>query len=227
MKTVAVILARGNSKGMPGKNLIQLNKRPMLTYTIEAAVMADGIDETWVSTDSKRIAAVAEEWGAKVLMRPDEYSTDEATSESALLHFAENVEFDQMVFIQPTSPLLTSQHIECGLRMMSVGMYHSVFSASMEHWLPRWERDSGVWDQAYPSGWDYDARPRRQDVKPRWIENGAFYITTKKSLLESGRRYSGVIGIYQMPTSESFQVDDYEDLKIVEALMARRHAWTN
>jgi CMP-N,N'-diacetyllegionaminic acid synthase len=219
--SIAVLLARGGSKEIPKKNIIDIAGRPMISYGIEAAIMA-GI-ETWVSTDSKEIADISKSWGAKVIMRPPELATDKSSSEEALLHFAENFDFNKLIFIQPTSPLIKSKHILDALKMMK--NYDSVFSAYKEHWVPRWiTYDS---KRYYPNRWSINNRPMRQDVGGNihgdiYVENGAFYITRKDYLLYNKMRYSGKIGLYEMKFSESFQVDSYDDLRIIESIMNNR-----
>ena len=210
MKTVGLILARGGSKGIPNKNIQMLSGMPMISYSINAAKYSN-IDEVWVSTDSPHIRSVAKSYGANVLDRPDELASDTSPSEDSLLHFAENVDFDRLVFIQPTSPLIRPKYIDAGLEMM--GKYDSVFSAYKEHWLPRWDMS------VCPLNFELHKRPRRQDKKDVYVENGAFYITTKKGLLKSKTRVSGNIGVVEMPIGESFQVDDWDDFKLVSKLV--------
>ncbi len=210
MKIVSVITARGGSKGIPKKNIMEINGAPLIWYTINAS-QESKVQETWVSTDSKEIADQAKKYGANTLSRPKELADDIIMPDAALLHFAENVDFDILVFIQPTSPLLNQHYINKGLEMMN--KYDSVFSAYKEHWLPRWSTN------AKPIDWNPNARPRRQDVDERFVENGAFYITTKKQLLESKLRYSGNIGIVEMPLQKSFQLDSYDDLRVLEKLL--------
>ncbi len=89
----------------------------------------------------------------------------------------------------------------------------SIFSVYKEHWIPRWTVEEK------PHNWDINNRPMRQDVPERYVENGAFYITTKKSLLKSKLRYSGNIGVYKMPMLRSFQIDTLEDLNLIEKLL--------
>ena len=212
MKIVSIILARGGSKGIPDKNIIDLNGKPLIYYTINAS-MKSNISETWVSTDSKKISIIAENYGAKIIDRPKEFATDTSSSEEALQHFSEQVEFDIMIFIQPTSPLLISADINQGLNLMITGEYDSIFSVCKEHWLPKWNLD------IKPINWSPNERPRRQDMKEQYIENGAFYITTKEQFLKSGIRYGGKRGIVKMPFDRSFQVDTYEDLEIIKKLL--------
>ena len=211
MKVISVIPARGGSKGIPLKNIVSLNGKPLISYTIEASKQSN-VDETWVSTDSSKIASVALEYGAKVIERPEDISTDTSQSEESLLHAARDSEFDVMVFIQPTSPLIESADIDAGLEMMDE--YDSVFSVTKEHWIPRWTMD------VKPFEWEINNRPMRQDKPETYIENGAFYITKRKNLLESKLRYSGKIGVVEMPLSRSFQIDVRDDLRLVETILA-------
>jgi len=210
MKTVSLILARGGSKEVPQKNIQLLSGEPLISYTINAAKWS-GVDEVWVSTDSSIIKGLSIQLGAKVIDRPSEFAKDDSPSEEALLHFAENVDFDRLVFIQPTSPLITPQHIDNGLEKME--KFDSVFSVYKEHWLPRWSLDLN------PLNFDNNNRPRRQDRKGVYVENGAFYITTKELLLENKVRVSGNLGVVEMPYYESFQVDTWEDFNFMGRLL--------
>jgi N-acylneuraminate cytidylyltransferase len=214
MKIVSVILARGGSKGIPKKNIINLKGKPLISYVITESLKSN-THETWVCTDSDEISNVSLKYGAKILLRPDELSTDTSKSEDSLIFFANNVEFDYLVFIQPTSPLLTYNFINEGLDMVTNNKFDSVFSAYKEHWIPRWSKSNII----TPNDWDIYNRPRRQDVDEKLVENGAFYITSKKSLLENKIRYSGNIGVVEMPFSKSIQIDTYDDLKMVERLL--------
>ena len=210
MKILSVILARGGSKGIPSKNIVDLNGKPLISYTIEASLQSN-VDETWVSTDSSEIASVSSTYGASVIDRPSEISTDTSQSEEALLHAAHDSEFDVVVFIQPTSPLIKSEDINKGLKMMD--KYDSVFSVTKEHWIPRWTMD------VKPFEWEINNRPMRQDKPETYIENGAFYITKRKNLLESKLRYSGKIGVVEMPLSRSFQIDTLDDLNLINTII--------
>ena len=214
MKIVSIILARGGSKGIPNKNIISLNGKPLISYVIKVSKKSK-INETWVSTDSEEIKKVAKSYGAKVIDRPKTISEDFSKSEEALKHFSENVNFDILVFIQPTSPLLKESDVNKGIAMITNknNNYDSVFSAYKEHWLPRWSKD------IKPINWNIKSRPMRQEIEEEYVENGAFYITTKEQLLNSKIRYSGNIGIVKMPNYRSFQVDTLEDLKLIGKLV--------
>ena len=210
MKIISVIPARGGSKGIPLKNLVDIKGKPLIYYSIQSSLKSN-VDETWVSTDSVRISNIAGGLGARVQMRPDEIATDTSPSEETLLHFTENNDFDIMVFIQATSPLIKSTDINKGLEMMDE--YDSVFSVYREHWIPRWSLK-------VESEWDIYNRPMRQQVEEHYVANGAFYITTRKRLLDSKLRYSGRIGAVEMPLERSFQVDTYDDLSLIKKLIS-------
>ena len=220
LKIFSVILARGGSKGIPHKNIINLGGSPLLSYSINAALNSC-CDETWVSTDCSSIKSVAQTHGAKVLDRPEELATDTATSESALMHFCEKVECDYIVFIQPTSPLLISEDINKGIDRLRKHNFDSIFSAYEEHWAGRWKynpRDEypGILS---PHNYLLNKRPRRQDLPYKtYIENGAFYINSINSM-KRGHRLSGHIGIYEMPFYRSFQIDTPEDLSFMETII--------
>ena len=130
-----IILARGGSKGIPQKNIINLNGKPLIAYTIESAKKSRA-NNIYVSTNCNNIKNIAIQYGAKVISRPENMSEDSSKSEEALIHFSHNQNFDILVFIQPTSPLLLPEDINAGLDMISI--YDSVFSAYKEHWVPRW-----------------------------------------------------------------------------------------
>lgn len=209
---VSLTPARGGSKGMKRKNLYPVNGKPLLYYVL-TALENSGVDERWVSTDDTEIAAVAESYGARVIRRPAEMALDTSPSEEALLHFADHVNFDFLIFAQNTSPFLLPRDIAEGLRMMRSGRYDSVFTATKEHWLPRWNTD------ATPHEWDPFQRPRRQDMPERFVENGMFYITSRAELLTFRCRYSGRRGIVEIPLMRSFQIDTYDEIEMIECLM--------
>jgi len=212
LKIVSLTLARGGSKGVPRKNIYPLNGKPLISYVLEAAKQSK-IDDRWVSTEDFEISKVAMSYGAQVIKRPAELAQDTSKCEHALMQFAENVDFDLLVYIQTTSPMVRAEDINKGISLMQTGYYDSVFSVCKEHWVPRWTLD------VKPIDWHTAHRPRRQTVEPKYVENGAFYITTKKSLLDSGLRYSGKIGVVEMPFSRSMQVDTLDELQMIEKLL--------
>ncbi len=209
----SVILARGNSKGIHKKNLIDLNGKPLIYYVITESLKSN-TQETYVSTDNEEIKEISLKYGAKVIDRPKELSLDTSSSEEALLHFSENIDFNILVFIQPTSPLIKYEYINKGIEMVKNGGYDSVFSCLKQHWIPEWSLD------LKPLNFNLnDKYPRRQEKEEKLIDIGMFYVIKRETLLENKFRLGGKIGYVELPLSESFQVDDMEDLKLIEKLM--------
>jgi len=211
MKIVSITLARGGSQEVPRKNIKLLNEKPLIYYVLNSIENA-GISERWVSTDDQEIANIANSFGANILMRPPEMALNTSKSEEALKHFSDNVDFDIMVFVQTTSPMIQPCYINQGIEMMKSG-YDSVFTAYKEHWSPRWTLE------VEPINWETHNRPMRQEVRENYVENGSFYMTTKEAFVKTGLRYSGKIGVVEMPFSESFQIDSYDDFDLIESLM--------
>lgn len=206
-KIVSIIPARGESKGIPRKNLVQVRGRPLIYYTLKAS-LGSGVDETWVSSEDDEILSISKGLGAKTLRRPKELSTDTASSDAVLLHFAEHVYFDILVFLQATSPFTTSEDINKGIEMLSD--YDSVISVS--------KLTQFVWTDGEPN-YDINNRKRRQESKNTFLETGAFFVTTRSNLLEHRNRIGGKIGFCIVPKIRSYDIDSYEDLEIVERLM--------
>ena len=211
MKVVTVITARGGSKGIPLKNIIDVNGQPLIHYSINASLRSD-VDETFVCTDHNKIRTVSIEQGAKVEMRPYSLCDDIIMPDPTLVYFAEKQEFDVLVFLQPTSPLIKPEYINAGIAHIKSGK-DSAFTVTEEHWIPRWSED------VKPVDWDIENRPRRQDKPKSFIENGMMYITTREQLLKSGLRYGGNIGFVHVPLYDSFQIDTLEDLELIRKLL--------
>ena len=207
MKIVSLIPARKGSKGIKNKNLIDLCGKPLIQYSIEASINSL-VEETWVSSDSDEILEISKNLGAKTIKRPKELSEDNSTSESALLHFAKNTDFDILVFIQCTAPFVKSNDINQGIEKMR--SFDSVVSVT--------ETTQLFWDSNGPL-YDINNRLRRQNSIKRYLETGSFFITTKKKLMEFNNRLSGNIGFVEIPKFRSFDIDDYNDLRLVKAII--------
>ncbi len=207
---VSIIPARGGSKGIPRKNLVDIHGKPLLYYAVKASLQSK-VEETWVSSDDDEILDIARHFGANVLKRPAELAADAASSESVLFHFAEHVEFDRLVFIQATSPLTLPEDINRGIDLLEE--YDSVLSVTR---LPHF-----LWINGKPL-YDVSHRKMRQDVpKPQFYrETGAFFITTRDNLFTFRNRIGGNIGFCEIPQSRSFDVDTLEELEIVRKLLA-------
>ena len=216
MKVVSITLSRGGSKGVPRKNIADICGKPLVQYVLEAADASKYITERYVSTEDAEIKQVVEKIGAKVIDRPKDLATDSAKCEDALIHFAEQVDFDIVCFIQTTSPLVLSSDLDKGIEMVASGKYDSVFTTTVETWIPKW---IAAGDIVKPVNWTPQKRPRRQQMPELLIENGAFYITKKEHLIKSRLRYSGKIGSVEMPLKRSFQIDTPDELELIRSII--------
>lgn len=223
MNTVAIILARGGSKGIPGKNIIDFCGKPLMAWTIEQLQSVHRIDSIWLSSDSEEILATGSKYDVEVIRRPEEIAGDEATSESAWLHALDVIEsrrgqtVDTIVAPQVTSPLRESVDIERGIEDFTRGRYDSLFSCCPAEDLFFWKKSAdGKLDSV---NYNYKNRTRRQDTPEQYIENGSFYIFKPEILRSDQNRLGGVIGMTEMAFWKSFEIDSMEDLKICEALM--------
>ena len=212
MNIVTIIPARGGSKGIVKKNIIEIKGKPLLYYTVNASLNSN-VNSTFVCTDDNEIRDEAMKLGSKVLMRPSYLADDVIMPDPTLLYFASVVEFDVLVFIQPTSPLIKKEFINEGIEMIKSGKYDSVFTVTEEHWLPRWN------DKIKPVEWDIENRPRRQDMPLNFIENGMMYITKRETLLKTKLRYGGTMGFVKIPLKQSFQLDSNEDLDLIRKIL--------
>lgn len=219
---VAIILARGGSKGIPNKNIIDFCGKPLIVWTIEQLQGAKGIDSIWVSSDSEEILSVSKTCSAEIIHRPAEISSDMATSESGWLHALDYIEnkvgcIDLVVAPQVTSPLREPSDIERGLKDFHKQKCDSLFSCSIAEDLFFWKK--------MPDGklksinYDYKNRKCRQDIRKQYIENGSFYLFKPKVLREYNNRFGCKIGVTEMEFWKMFEIDSMEDLKICEALM--------
>lgn len=219
MKTVAVIPARGGSIGLPRKNLRPLNGTPLVARAVRAAMSAQGVDAVYVSSDSDEILAVAAEHGARPIRRPDDISGSQASSESAILHALDQIELGgetvgTVVFLQCTSPFTTSADIDAVLQAMAARGVSSAFSAIEDHGF--------IWSVAEDGtaqGVTHDhllPRQRRQDMTPRYRENGAIYAMRTDDFRRTGNRFCGSTVLVPVE-APPIEIDTEADWTVAEA----------
>jgi len=220
---LAIIPARGGSKGIPRKNIISLRGEPLVAHSIRHALGARLVDRVVVSTDDDRIATASKEAGADVVLRPSAISGDLASSESALLHVLDTLESEGaaapelVVFLQATSPIRAPSDIDGAIETLRAGSHDSVFSTSPAHGFV-WEiGSSGVAPLAYNPG----ARPMRQEIGERLVENGSIYVFKPEILRNTGTRLGGNIGVYRMGFLEALQIDEPGDLVLAGWVLER------
>lgn len=213
MYNVAFIPVRAGSKSIKNKNITLVNNKPLIYWTVSVA-NASNLDKVFVSTDSDEIKSVVESFGlekVEVIGRSKESSSDNATSETALIEFAQNYEFDNVVFMQATSPLTQTSDINGALKKFLNSDKKSLISAIKRHQF--------LWDtKGTPMNYDPTKRPRRQEWDGYYIENGAFYISSKKEILKTGCRITTPVDFWEMSVQNIFEIDEPTDIDIVEKL---------
>jgi len=222
---LAVIPARGGSKGVPRKNVRDLAGRPLIAHAIGAALAAGRVDRVAVSTDDAEIAAVARYFGAEVIDRPAELAGDTASSESALLHAldvvrdADGVDPELVMMIQCTSPLTTAADLDGAVaRLLDAGAESCFSAVPFHHFL--WTEGP---DGAEGVHHDGATRKRRQDLeRPPLLENGAVYVMRTAAFREAGTRFCGKTVIFEADAARALEIDDPVDFAKAEAVL--RHA---
>ena len=215
-RTVALVPLRGGSKSIPGKNIKSLGGKPLCAWVLRAATASVHIQDVWVSTDSHEIAAVVSGLGlgVRILNRPSYLATDDASTESVMRHFAAEVGFDRLVTIQATSPLLETRHLDGGLEAFRAGAFDSMVSGIRVRRF-FWSEDGKALN------YDPTARPLRQQNSGSIMENGAFYITSRRLLEETGCRLGGRIGVFEMEEETGTELDEPADWAVMESWIAR------
>ncbi len=211
---VALIPLRGGSKGIPDKNIKEMCGKPLFYWSIFSAVNASYIDDVYVSTDSDKIKKLVLELfpQVKIIDRPNSLAKDESSTEDVLNHFAKLINFDINITIQATSPLIKSKDLDLALLEYFKNNHDSLLSVVKSKRF--------FWDKlASPINYDYKNRPRRQDFDGVLMENGAFYITSKKLLTQEECRLGGSIGMYEMGEDTAYEIDTITDWKVVEILL--------
>lgn len=220
--TVAIIPARGGSKGIPRKNIADLCGKPLIAWSILQARAARGVDSVWVTSDSTEILDVAVSHGANPIRRPAEISGDEASSESAWLHALDTIEtggtrVDLAIGMQATSPIREPSDLDKALAQFERERLDSLLTCCEVEDFFIWRY--GPDGQPVGVNHDYKNRARRQNIEKRYLENGSFYLFKPDLLRAHGNRLAGKIGIYVMEKHKMFQIDNPQDIVLCRAIM--------
>lgn len=218
---VAVVPARGGSRGVAAKNVRRVGGVPLVARAVLAAERARLINNVFVSTDDTAIADAALDAGATVIERPGHLSTDEASSESALLHSLDDLERDGirpdiLVFIQATSPFIDPDDLDDAVERVAAGECDVVFSA-VETFSFLWTSDR---DDVIGVNHDASVRLRRQDREPHYRETGAFYVLRVDGFRKAKHRFFGKIGVTLVDAETSIDIDTPGDLLRARSLAA-------
>jgi N-acylneuraminate cytidylyltransferase len=219
-ETVAIIPARGGSKGVARKNLQRVGGVPLVARAVAAAQQSTAIGRVVVTTDDADIAAVAAEWGAEIVERPADLAGDETSSEEALLHAVgeleqRGIDVGVLAFLQATSPFIDVDALTGAVHLVRSRRRDSVFSA-VETYGFLWEKGAG--GAAVAVNHDVDHRPRRQDRAPHFLETGAFYVMRAAGFRAARHRFFGSVGIAEVAARTAIEIDTVEELERARAI---------
>lgn len=220
MNTFALIPARGGSKGIPRKNIKYIAGKPLICWTIEAALRSSFLNGVVVSTDDVEIAEVARRAGAQVpFMRPAELAQDQTPGLDPVLHALDHLpQFDSVLLLQPTSPLRTTDDIDVFLNLVTQKKAPSAVSVTEADTHPYWTYRLNA-DQTMTRFLDLAPVARRQDLPAVFSLNGAMYFADANWLRDSGSLVSAETLAYVMSKEHSVDLDTPLDWKFAELLM--------
>lgn len=223
LKTLAIIPARGRSKGIHKKNTVMLNGKPLISYTIEAAINSKVFDKIAVTTEDKQIIQVVKKYNEVcIIKRPISLATSKAPTEPAMLHVIKYLEKynrytpEVVCLLQPTSPLRDSKDIRTAFKHFRDSNADSLLSVSM-HYGFIWQKHRNYF--AKPINYNYLNRPRRQEKNSEYEENGAIYFVKQEIFIKNNNRLGGNIAYYVMPKERSLEIDTLLDLKIAKMIL--------
>lgn len=217
---VAIILARGGSKGIPKKNLKKICGKPLVSWTIEHALQTKEVSSIWLSSDSDQILKIGKNFGINVIKRPKNISKDSSTSVSGWIHainiIEKNTKIDLVVALQPTSPIRESKDIKNGINDFLKNKYDSMFSGAEIGDFLIWKKQNNTLKSV---NYDFKNRLRRQEINNEYVENGSFYIFKPNIIKKFKNQLGGKIGISLMEFWKSFEIDEKNDIEFCETLM--------
>ena len=220
MGILALIPARGGSKGIPKKNLRLMNGKPLIAYAIENAKKSKYIRDVFVTTDSKEIEEVSKVYGAAVIKRDNELSSDLVTLDPVIYHAMLKAEketgkfYDAVITLQPTSPLLNVETLDSAIEYFISGNFETVISVVNKPHLAWGVKDS----ELVPL---YSERKNRQELPPQYLETGAFVIS-KRNVVVPESRIGSKTSVYEISEVESIDIDDRNDWLLAETLLKRK-----
>lgn len=218
---LAIIPARGGSKRLPRKNVLDLCGKPIIAYSIEAALKSKYIDKVIVSSDDEEILDISKKFGADIIKRPIDLANDTATTFDTIKHTIDNFEkYDYIVLLQPTSPLRNEKHIDEAIQLLEEKNADAIVSVcEMDH--------SPLWSNTLPKDGnmsnflkDEILNKRSQDLEKYYRLNGAIYICKTEKLIENKSFFlKDNIFAYIMNRENSVDIDEEIDFKIAEVLI--------
>jgi CMP-N-acetylneuraminic acid synthetase len=221
-RCVAVIPARGGSKVIPRKNLLSVGGVPLVVRTIRAALEAKRIERVVVSTDDSEIALRSETAGAEVISRPAEFATDEASSESALLHALQHLDESEgyrpelLAFLQCTSPLTLPEDIDGTIGVLMEQSADCAFTVTPSHHF-LWQRASD--GTAFGINHDMHRRLLKQSMGTQYLETGSVYAMRADGFRQAKHRFFGKVVTHVIPQERCWEIDEPMDVTVAEVLV--------
>ena len=227
---IALIPARGGSKGLPGKNIKNLLGKPLIAYTIEAALRSEGIERVIVTTDSEEIAEIARQYGAEIpFLRPKELASDTAVAVDVYLHAVEYMmeiskeKIEKFMVLLPTAPLRSEKHIDEAIRLFKQENADTLVSMREADTPVTWyfekSKNMRVKNAGFGQG---DALAARQSNDIYYVPNGAIYILDYSLLKDKRTYYSENTVVYEMGEQDSVDIDTELDFKMAEILIGEK-----
>lgn len=229
---MALICARGGSKGVPGKNIKLLGDKPLIAWSIESALACSYIDRLIVSTDSKEIAAAAEKYNAEIpFMRPSELATDNSPEWLSWQHALKEMEAvenyipDYMIVLPPTSPFRSVEDIEKGIKKIHEGKGDIVISIAEAGRNPYFNMVE-IDERGFANLCKYPETPisRRQDAPKVYDITTVMYIASRNYILKAGKTFDGNVMTVDIPLSRALDIDTINDFMFAEFLIERNMA---
>lgn len=220
---VAIIPARGGSKGIPKKNIKILGKKPLIAHTIEEALKSKYLNHVFVSTEDPKIAEISLKYGSEVIERPSDLSEDTSKTADVIVHAIEHLETkgihpEIVVLLQPTSPFRTAEDIDAAIKLFMDNVCDSVISVCEPDHSPFWcfTFNGGYIQPLFDKKYD---NTRRQDLPSVFIPNGAIYVSTPEFIQKFDGFNGNKVIPYCMPPERSIDIDKPIDFTIAEVLM--------
>jgi len=221
---LAIIPARGGSKRLPRKNVLDLCGKPFIAWSIEAGLNGKYIDKVVVTSDDDEILDIAKKFGAEIIKRPDELASDTATTFDAIKHTIDNLEkYDYIILLQPTSPLRNEKHINEAIELLENKNADAVVSVcEMDH-CPLWSNTLPQDGKMNNFLRDEVLNKRSQDLDKYYRLNGSIYICkTEKLLKNKGFFLKDNIFAYKMDRKSSIDIDEEIDFKMAQILLEKK-----
>ncbi len=210
MSFTALIPMRGGSKSIPNKNIKNFGGKPLCYWVIKAALNSKFITDVYISSDSDKILEISKSISKKVkiIKRLDKLAQDHSSTEDVMIDFSSNIDFENLITIQATSPFTSGNNIDEAIKIYKKDKLDSLFTAVRSKRF--------FWsDNIKPINYNPKKRAMRQNFRGTLMENGAFYITKKNILIKEKCRLGGKIGVYEMSDMHALELDELDDWNIM------------